>query len=289
MNLGSIIDVAIGLISCYLLLGLVGSSFKEALAGWLNWRGRLLMKGLQDLLGSDLFNGVYKHALVSPAGDGRLPTYVPARNFRMALVAALTEGSQAPVFSQIERSVALLAEGPIKQCLSALLVQSAGDLDALSNSIEHWFDDAMDRLSGYYKRFANNVLLMFGIVVAVAGNVDSLAIANFLLHNDAARQTMVETAQRLAPPPAPGASASPQASIDTAVATLARLDALPVPIGWSSGTKLSAWSLLGWLVTALAVSLGAPFWFDLLQRVLNIRNAGPKPDKGGTDPTVVTS
>ena len=38
-----------------------------------------------------------------------------------------------------------------------------------------------------------------------------------------------------------------------------------------------AWRLLGWLATALMVSFGAPFWFDLLQQVVNRRGAGPKP------------
>ena len=35
---------------------------------------------------------------------------------------------------------------------------------------------------------------------------------------------------------------------------------------------------LGWLLTALAISLGAPFWFDLLNRFIALRNAGKKPE-----------
>ncbi len=38
--------------------------------------------------------------------------------------------------------------------------------------------------------------------------------------------------------------------------------------------------LPGWLITALAGMLGAPFWFDLLGKVISIRNAGPKPADG---------
>jgi len=36
---------------------------------------------------------------------------------------------------------------------------------------------------------------------------------------------------------------------------------------------------IGWIITALAVSLGAPFWFDTLNRFMNIRNAGRAPDE----------
>jgi hypothetical protein len=39
----------------------------------------------------------------------------------------------------------------------------------------------------------------------------------------------------------------------------------------------------GWLLTALAASLGAPFWFDMLSRFVNIRNAGKAPSE--KDPT----
>jgi len=41
----------------------------------------------------------------------------------------------------------------------------------------------------------------------------------------------------------------------------------------------AAWflKLVGWLITALAVSLGGPFWFDLLNRLVDLRGAGPRP------------
>ena len=66
---------------------------------------------------------------------------------------------------------------------------------------------------------------------------------------------------------------------------ITQLQNLPVPLGWTPElwhrSDLTLWllSLAGWLVTAFAISLGAPFWFDLLQKLLNInvRGAGPKP------------
>jgi hypothetical protein len=38
-----------------------------------------------------------------------------------------------------------------------------------------------------------------------------------------------------------------------------------------------AFNLCGWLLTAIAVSLGAPFWFDLINKFINIRMVGQKP------------
>jgi hypothetical protein len=37
--------------------------------------------------------------------------------------------------------------------------------------------------------------------------------------------------------------------------------------------------LIGWLLTGVAISFGAPFWFDLLGQLINIRSAGPKPPR----------
>jgi hypothetical protein len=37
------------------------------------------------------------------------------------------------------------------------------------------------------------------------------------------------------------------------------------------------WKILGLLATALAISQGAPFWFDLLQKAVNLRLAGSPP------------
>jgi hypothetical protein len=62
------------------------------------------------------------------------------------------------------------------------------------------------------------------------------------------------------------------------------LDSLNLPIGWPAGFAChtgEAWQhcgargaliLLGWLFTALAATLGAPFWFDTLNRVMVIRS-----------------
>jgi hypothetical protein len=43
-------------------------------------------------------------------------------------------------------------------------------------------------------------------------------------------------------------------------------------------------ALPGWILTAIAVSLGAPFWFGLLQQVVNLRNAGSKPPRADALP-----
>ena len=66
------------------------------------------------------------------------------------------------------------------------------------------------------------------------------------------------------------------------------LSQLPIPMGWTEGNypsnaKFDFWGwiskLIGLLITAGAVSLGAPFWFDIANKLVNVRASGNKPEK----------
>ena len=54
--------------------------------------------------------------------------------------------------------------------------------------------------------------------------------------------------------------------------------AVVVFIGIVAGGKFTAESTNSWaLITAIALSLGAPYWFDLLSKIVSVRGAGRKP------------
>src|SRR6516164_5090659 len=165
MSLGAVLDVIIGLSFTYLLLGILASGAQELVATWMKKRGKDLRNGIARLLaGTDasgkpstrLFQQVFGHGLIEDLSAKKLPSYVPSRNFALALLEALRDGSQAPLFSQIENGVAKLPAGTAREALTALVTEAAGDLDTLQHGIETWFDDAMHRLSGVYKRFSQH-------------------------------------------------------------------------------------------------------------------------------------
>jgi hypothetical protein len=288
MSLGNILNAAIGLILTFLLLGLLGATVHEVAASVLRSRARLLRAGLQRLLSNGagsgpLFEKVFRHSLVQSLSAQGLPSYVPAASFSMALFDSLGEAggdsSQGSRFSQIERGVEALRAGPTKQSLSAFIVESGGDLEVLRACVEAWFKDAMDRLSGIYKRRSQMIHLLFGLAVAVSFNVDSIHLARVLWQYPGSQQAIVSIAQNVA-----GGEQSLPAG-GAANQTLRQLEPAPIPWGWESFSPprtpaLWLYPISGWLVTGLAVSLGAPFWFDLLQKVMNInvRGTGPKPD-----------
>ncbi|NJR38628.1 MAG: hypothetical protein HC781_06990 [Leptolyngbyaceae cyanobacterium CSU_1_4] len=79
-------------------------------------------------------------------------------------------------------------------------------------------------------------------------------------------------------------------SIKTAVDDA--LDELPLPVGWNKivveeqvQDEKKGWMLpipqrvLGWFVTGLALSMGASFWYDLLNQFIQVRGTGAKPEE----------
>ena len=158
------------------------------------------------------------------------------------------------------------------------LDSAQGDLAKAQASIEAWFNSGMERVSGWYKRRMQAVLLGLGLVVAVFLNVDSMKVASELYHNDVLRAAVVAQAGAVTKsdkPPAAGAD------------NLVSLNDLNLPIGWKGGTdswftvlaKTVPVSILGWLLTAFAISFGAPFWFDLLNKLMVLRSTVKPQDK----------
>jgi hypothetical protein len=288
MSLGNVLNVAIGLFFTYLVLSLIGTAVHEAAASLSLSRGRLLRNGLRTLLNDGaaggmaaLFEKVFGHGLIQGLSKTRLPSYVPSRTFSLALFDALSDKGEGTLFSQMERGVAQLPPGYVKQSLTTFLIAAGGDIEAFRKQVETWFDDSMDRLSGVYKRWAQLIHFLFGFMVAVSFNVDSMNITSVLWHSADKREAIAMQAQNFVAAHAQVASGAPP-ELSQAIN---QLQSLPVPIGWTPEllhrTDPAAWlfSLTGWLVTGFAISLGAPFWFDLLQKLMNInvRGAGPKP------------
>ena len=195
----------------------------------------------------------------------------------------------------------------MRRPLQLLLDEAQHDLGHFKAGLEVWFNDSMDRVSGVYKRRVQYALFGFGLLFAVSLNVDTVVIANRLSHDSALRSALVshaEAAAKIPPPAAAAETSKPQDQSAALAGTIAQLDELRLPIGWSGPgddltpafTRLGFFRglvdalrrhTLGWALTAFAATLGAPFWFDLLNRFINIRSAGKAPEEKPKDPKMV--
>ena len=304
MSFGAIPDVAIGIALTYLLLALIATSVQESIAALLAQRGKALRATLEGLLEGTAPKGplaqvtqaVLGHPLLPSQPSGRFPSYVPVHNVATALIDVLADGSELPLFSQVERGVDKLPPGSLKDAAKFFLRKAGGDLDKLHAHVEAWVQEAMDRASGIYRRKAQLFAFIIGAILAVSLNVDSIGLSARLYGDSNARQFVVAAACVRIDCDTTKASTKVVKTTEGLIKEVTQL-----PIGWTCpGTSIfcdssgniglphvlpAVTTLLGWLITALAVSLGAPFWFDMLQKLFNLRASGPKPNAPATKPT----
>jgi hypothetical protein len=308
-----ILDVAIGIVFVYLLVSLIVTAANELIAALFKMRGRVLWQGICNLLPAgkgklNIARQVYAHPLIAGLSQSALPSYIPSRTFTLTLLDVVSGGTgQIAKAKQLPAKIDLLPEN-LRRPLHLLLSESEDDLERFKTNIEVWFNDSMDRVSGIYKRKVHYALFFLGFVLAVALNVDTIVLANRLSHDSALRAALVSNAEAAARRPAPPNSAAEGQSISQQEAALAttiqQLNQLSLPIGWAgtdpdlspSFATLGWWGglldavrrhFVGWMLTALAATLGAPFWFDLLNRFINIRSAGKAPEEKAKDPKEV--
>lgn len=304
MGTGSVlIEVGIGLAYLYLLLALLCTAINEAIAQILSLRAANLVRGLRLMLDDErvtTFSGAFltgraktllEHGLIGGSSARRwmgfgfkkadAPAYISPRAFALALLDQVCGGDSANAgnLSAIRSAVANLPDGSLRSAMAALVNEAGQDLEKLRQGIERWFNDSMDRVGGWYKRRSQYFGFGIAVVLVVSLNADTIEFAK-TMHRDAPlRAALVAAAER-----APALGAGEQPGVEP---ILAQLRALPMPLGWKDSSVFdglinSSWTQrFGLFLSALAVSLGAPFWFDILNKVMSLRAAGKRPEADG--------
>ena len=199
------------------------------------------------------------------------------------------------IYQQIQETLNSMPES-LKRSLYVLAQRAekgGGDtqeqLERFQKEIEMWFDQSMQRASGVYKRNAKGVAILLGTAIAVAANADTINIINRLSKDSMLRSTVNLYAQQLVEKNAKtkldnlASLTKVQQDVDRA------LDQVALPLGWSEPNRLERdrqgnflWpafiaKLFGWILSGVAISMGAGFWFEALNKIINMRNAGKKP------------
>ena len=304
--IGQLLEVLIGLVLVYLIFSTITSALVEAIEMVVQKRGKLLEQGIEEILNavagqrqpgdlkafydspfiSSLFRGSYK------AGDAKLPSYIPAERFADAALQLARENQET-----FKRFIGRMTD--------AIGPAAASDLESVRAQCVRYFNESMERVSGWYQRYARWWLLLIGFCIAAFGNVDTLHMMRTLSQDDSLREQVVEEATRRA-------AAN---SAATVAQQLQLVDSLGMPIGWTPPEVCAVfrrecpesdneetlpepggldflrhaafWSkLFGVLLTTFALTFGAPFWFDLLNQLVNLRTS-LKPKATESDETTV--
>lgn len=225
----------------------------------------------------------------------RFPSYIPSRNFALALL-DLVGGSdrRAPGGSLMEtlRANALtLRPGKVRDAVLVALSEAGNDFDRARTSLEAWFDSGMDRVSGWYKRESQVLLLLIGLATAVVFNIDAVHLTRALASSNSVRQQLLLQATDVQAKIAQHQAATGEVGLADEALVTAKTG-LGDLIGWQHPGRWDfSWAsilnglyiLLGWLITGIAISLGAPFWFDMLNKIMVIRATVKPYEKSPTE------
>lgn len=221
-----ILEVGIGLILIFLLVGLILTAVRETLEAWMKTRSRDLERALAELLddkdGTGARLDLYRHPLIQALYSGEpsptafsngqvvaraksnLPSYIPRETFAFAVEDLIRSGTLS---------------GRASEVYAALLRAEGSDPIAARRRLEQWYDAAMDRAAGWYRRRTQKIVLVLGVAVAIVLNINAIAIGQYLAVNQDARARMAQIAdnyvneQRAADAARPSADSSASAPV----------------------------------------------------------------------------
>lgn len=360
----TVIDVVIGLIYIYLLYSLLATLIQEIIATNFGFRSKILEKGIIRMLedgknfrfrvtgviklflrgtdgsGSNKFSTeFYNHPLIKFLSENKeksKPAYIKRTTFSKVITDLLRgpanpgEDFAAMIHRSLEGGKTEMGQVKIDPetllYLRSIWADAGDDFNRFKRLLEEWYDEMMERVSGWYKKYTQIVLLVIGLVIAVIFDVDTIAVVRKLEKDPKLRELLVEQANQFVETHpdlvkelqedkirnaelvkslqlSEKQSDSLQTELDdeskllyeklkmrrdslfNAATGLIESDLSPANslLGnqiWSyqwRGFDGLLQSIFGWFLTALAVSLGAPFWFDLLNKMMKLRSSVGNP------------
>jgi hypothetical protein len=305
------LDVFIGLAFLYFLLSVVCSSINEGVATALNLRAKTLEAGIRKLLGgqaaADAFYGNWRiKQLCKPSRilfRDKKPSYIPSRAFALAILDAFAPDDHdrgEDILERVQDLVSTTTNPQVKRFLEDALTETKTEPGKLLPAVERPFNQVMERASGWYKRRIQVLLFVIALALASAINADSFVIGQRLWKNDVLRTAVAAQAQttvsdKQAECVKATAAGTRQTPAQVAGACFDQVKQLDLPLGWSKSSSPSTTvealaKAIGILLTAFALTLGAPFWFDTLSKLAQLRGTGrasadPSTPEGATTTT----
>jgi hypothetical protein len=391
-----IIEVLLSVVLIYALLSIMVSSIVEMLNNLQKSRGKMLHSAILQML-NDPLNLQYgylllKHPLIDSMNnqkEKRPFQYLASDAFADAFIdvighqaetglpilknkksdegndfMASRETSSDSAMELFKKGVQQMNNSPFKDMLLSFYSKSKADYPELKKMIENWYNNFMDRTTGWYKRKQGTKFFLVGLLVACVLNVDSIHLFKVIYMDDNLRNNLTQVAEGVAADYSvegkdeqvllkhqlsvldsniqvletvasdttvhsstiktllkgtktlseniSTSDSLRQKQVEQINSILIMTDELGFPVGWSKSEAPLSWFakgdipklpnnklgkylnnrndnlefgsffmyLIGIFLTGFLLSFGAPFWFDILVKFVNIRKAGQKPQAG---------
>lgn len=337
------IDHTLQILICLAIIYFLFSTLASIIFEWYSFktqkRGRMLQESIHKLLNDALNQNYgatfYAHPAIDCLKKSKYsyPHYISSSTFADAVIdiigqqaedvkfdmtfksnsfnidrVELRETRITDVYTSFVAGVNRMKYSPFKTLLTSFY-EKTNNYQDLKKIIAAWFDDYMERVSGWYKLKTKRALFWIGLLVALSFNLDSIRLVKVLNQDNELRKNLIVASTQLknnqtinfSPIDSNTAPETENLYYDfllrsqflkdsTDAKYLQRIDSLiavtedlSIPVGYHSDFKKQIFNgygfywLIGNLFSALALSFGAPFWFDVLVKLVNIRRSGIKP------------
>ncbi len=275
-----------------------------------------------------VYGSFIKHPLFSKLqrnSEKKFPSYLSSTTFSKVLYDAITLENTHKGKREISKAISQM-DGPLGKVLKSYWEEVGEKPKKFKKKLDEWYEEMQTRVTGWYKRRVQWILLAIGFVIAFSVNADTFSIVEKLSGDSKARKALVELAikqsQQMGPEYFPKNEQLLESDVEEVDETLViepdefigysyedfkqlsdqthqiineQLSEVNniMGMGWNSmiesypdakeSFKCKFWwyfkKFFGLVITAIALSLGANFWFDLLQKAIKIRNSGGLPKK----------
>jgi hypothetical protein len=285
MSVPQLFEVVVGLVVVYYILGAVVSTVTQIVTESLETRGAALEQYLLKIAGDktvDLTNLPQIKALrpiryanwwnVLGAGtEEKKVEKIPADTLVSAFfdVTGLTAQQNMNV-EGITSTISKLPDSEGKQALLGWIQQGVTNINDLRTRTNDYVTGTLNQASLTFKARARSFVIIFSLGITLLFGVDSIQLAKDLWADAGLRAIAASQASAIT------SQAGPSTDI---TALLNQLGTLSFRVGWWQAQTLPApknpfdWvnfiflKFLGLLITAVAVSQGSSFWYDLLKKI----------------------
>ncbi len=286
MSISQALEVVIGLIFIYYVLGSIVSMVTQWINEFLETRGKALERYLVKIVGDKKIEDLVKlpqlqalrpiryKNLFSVFGSVTEPKKIekiPVSTLVDAYfdLAGLTSKENLNLI-QLAELVDRLPDSEGKQAFIQWIQQGVTNIDDLRKRTTAYFTGLMEQASATFRSNARSFVIILSIAVTVLFGTDSIQLAKTLWTNAELRALTVAKAEMVVQ----------QEGTDATVDDLIKeLGDMTIKIGWwqterpAAGADVMTWvtfvllKALGLGLTAAAVSQGSSFWYDLLKKI----------------------
>lgn len=287
MSISQALEVVIGLIFVYYVLGSIVSLMTQWINEAFETRGKSLERHLMKIVGDKHVGDFVKlpqlqalRPIRYKGALGFLTSSTEPKKLEKIPTGALVESyfdfvgltaSKEFELDELKQLISAFPESEGKQAMLKWVGQGVTTIEELRKRTTMYFSGVMEQASATFRSNARSFVIILSLLITFLLGTDSIQLAQTLWNNAGVRALAVAQAELVV------RQDDAEARMDDLIQQL--LDLNIVRIGWwqtelpPAGSSVANWvvfvvlKVIGLGLTAAAISQGSSFWYDLLKKI----------------------